>query len=125
MRTILILFALIAMMIGAVRAQSLPSTGKEPSWAMINDSIVGELALTADQRERLDLLEKHYQRDYDALLAAEDTLTEDRMMSSMHALSADRQKAIKAIMTPKQFDQWLALLKRRDEADARNAALKK
>jgi len=125
MRTIILLFALITMMIGPVRAQSLPSNGKDPAWVMINDSIVGVLVLTVDQHERLERMEKHYQKDYDKLLAVQDTLTEEQMKSGMHALSANRQKEIKAIMTPKQFDQWIALLKRQEDADARNAALKK
>ncbi len=125
MRTILFLFALVTIMVGTVRAQSIPSNGKEPAWAMINDSIVGGLVLTVDQRERLERMEKHYQTDYDKLLDAQDTLTEDEMKSGMHALSASRQKEIRTIMTPKQFEQWLALLKRREEADAQNAALKK
>ena len=96
-------------------AQSLPPSGKEASWMLINDTIVGQLVLTPDQRVRLQEMEKRYQTGYDDLLAQQDTLKEEDMRTKMHALSANRQKEIRSIMTPKQFDQWLAMQKRDDE----------
>ena len=82
---------------------------------LINDTIAGQLVLTPYQHMRLQEMEKRYQTGYDDLLLQRDTLTEEDMRTKMHALSANRQKEIRSIMTPKQFDQWLAMQKRDDE----------
>ncbi len=91
---------------------------------MINDSIVGELVLTLDQRDRLQRLENRYQDEYDRALA-EDTLTAGERAIRLRLLSDARQKEIGTIMTGKQYGQWLGLLKRHEEAEERKAALKK
>jgi hypothetical protein len=89
-----------------VAAQSSTYTGKEPTYVIINGEVAGALQLNSEQRTKLEVLEAEHQHARDALLAARDDMEEATFQTRMNALSERRVEQVKAILTPKQFEQW-------------------
>ena len=104
MRTVL-LFLASALLAPCAVAQSLPPGEKETAYIMVNDSLVGGLVLDTLQRRQLAAVEQRYQKNYDAILK-NDTLGDAAMRLSLDNLTAQRNAAIKNVMTAEQYAQW-------------------
>lgn len=103
-------FLLCAILFGTtLRAQSLPERAHEQTYVMANGNIVGSMDLDTAQVRRLATAERHFDQDYDRLMA-NDTLTEEEMARRVEALAQRRQTTIRAILTPEQYAKWSRLL---------------
>ena len=91
-------------------AQSLPSTGTETSWVLVNGEMVGGLELDTAQRRQLVDIERRYQRSYDLVLSI-DTLPRAAMRDRLQALDDRREAEIRQVMSVGQYAQWQETLR--------------
>ena len=104
MRTLLLI--LLVLVPGfSVLAQSVSPSGKEPAWVMLDDSLAGGLVLDTTQRRQLVEVERRYQRSFDEVME-NDTLGDAAIRMQLEQLDARREKEIKRVMTPTQYEQW-------------------
>lgn len=103
MRTI-ITICMLALLAGSAYAQDPGSTGSPyapPAWAMINDSLGHVLGLTQDQMKLVQESDEHFSEHVKA--------------GDKNALE-QREKDLKAIMLPSQYEQWREMVKLRRTA---------
>ena len=96
-------------------AQSLPDQKYEPAYVMVDDHVVGELMLDTVQRRQLHEVELRYQRGYEELMQQEGIISDEELGRKVKALNDERDAGIRGALSPKQYDQWNALL-RQEEA---------
>lgn len=103
------MFVCVLFTVGA-RAQSMPPNAIEPAYVMTDKGLVGGLMLDTLQRSRLVEVEREYEHDMDAV-ASNDTISDVMANEYAKQLTATRQKRIRAILTPEQFDQWSRMVR--------------
>ncbi len=108
-RLLLLILALGFSAIVELKAQSVRYKGDEPTYVMINDSIVGTLMLDNTQRIRLQAEDEAHQARREDLLSQRNDLDEPQFQGRMNTLTQDHLDEVQIILTPEQFERWRSM----------------
>lgn len=92
-----------------VEAQSLPEGRTEDTYVMTDRGIAGVLRLDTAQRNELTTIERRYEMAMDRLME-NDTLEDQEAQRRADGLARERHEAIRAILTPEQYEHWARML---------------
>lgn len=101
--------ALLLLLASSAGAQSLPEGRTEDTYVMTDRGIVGVLKLDTAQRNQLTTIERRYEMALDRLMA-NDTLENKEAERRADVLAKERHDAIRAILTPEQYERWARML---------------
>ena len=93
----------------SINAQSLPETRTQETYVMTDKGIVGKLELDTAQRRQLELVERTYEQDLDALLD-NDTLSDAAAKAEADQLARVRHAQFKRVLTAEQYEKWVRML---------------
>lgn len=107
MNKLLFLFLLLGA--AGANAQSLPDTATQETYVMTDKSIVGSLALDTAQRRQLELIERGYEQDLNAILV-NDTRNDAGAKAEADQLASLRHAQFTRVLTAQQYEEWIGML---------------
>jgi hypothetical protein len=107
----------VGLAVPALHAQSEKEAGAAKSYILVDGQVAGGVELDADQRSRLNEVERHYHRSFDQI-RNNHQLPADSVKQRMEALGHWREEEVRRVMGPDQYAAW----KKAKEESAKPAA---